>query len=103
TGAGSAYTYPAAYQGSANYRPPVAYLDLLAVEASERLAPNFTLGEVAQASKGRYAVVQPHAVAHMQAIRDQLGALTVNSGYRSPGYNSGIAGSATYSRHMYGD
>ncbi len=101
--AGSAYVYPPAYQGNPNYRAPVAYLDLDALDPSTRLAPNFTLGEVAQASKGRWAVVQPHAIAEIQAIRDEVGALGVNSGYRSPGYNAGISGSATYSRHTYGD
>ncbi len=97
------YDYPPPYQGNPNYRSPVALLDLQEVDPGTWLAPNFQLGEIAQPDKGRYAVVQPHAVVSLQALRDQVGALGVNSGYRSPAYNAGIPGSATYSRHMYGD
>jgi 3D (Asp-Asp-Asp) domain-containing protein len=99
----SGYDYPGLLNGNANYRDPIAYLDLSTIPSSTKLAPNFTLGELAQESKGRYAVVQPHAVDRMQQIRNALGAIKVNSGYRSPGYNAGISGSATWSRHMYGD
>jgi hypothetical protein len=96
----SGYSYPAPLNG--NYRAPIAYLDLNAIDPATMLAPNFKLSELAQSHKGRYAVVQPHAVKRVQAIRDQAGALKVNSGYRSPSYNSGVGG-APKSRHMYGD
>lgn len=102
TGLGSDYAYPAPLNGSAQYAAPTRVLDLQAHPGSTKLAPNFRLDEIAQLYKGRYAVVQPHAVERLQDLRDQLGALIVNSGYRSPGYNSGIGG-ATWSRHMYGD
>ncbi|MFO7567988.1 MAG: D-Ala-D-Ala carboxypeptidase family metallohydrolase [Enhygromyxa sp.] len=98
----SAYNYPAPYQGNVNYRAPLRYLDLEAIDNVAAVAPNFTLDELAQVWKGRYAVVQPHAVARLQDLRDALGAIAVNSGYRSPGYNANIGG-ATSSRHMYGD
>jgi len=98
----SDYGYPAPYQGNVNYRAPVRYLDLDAIDNTAAVAPNFDLDELAQAWKGRYAVVQPHAVARLQDLRDALGAIVVNSGYRSPGYNADIGG-ATSSRHMYGD
>lgn len=98
----SDYSYPAPYQGNENYRAPIAYLDLQAIPGDTKLAPNFSLSEIAQTSKGRYAVVQPHAVRSLQALRTQLGALRINSGYRSPSYNSGVGG-ASSSRHMYGD
>lgn len=97
------YEYPPPYMNDPNYRPPVALLDLEEVDLDTWLAPNFQLGEIAQPDKGRYAVVQVHAVVSLQELRDEVGALGVNSGYRSPGYNAGIPGSATYSRHMYGD
>jgi len=100
---GSAYDYPAPLQGSANYREPVAYLDLSEHDPATKLAPNFRLDEFAQEGKGRWGVVQTHLIEHVQALRDELGPIIVNSGYRSPGYNSGVDGSATYSRHMYGD
>jgi hypothetical protein len=80
----------------------VRFLDLNAHPGTTMLAPNFRLDEVAQTWKGRYAVVQPGAIGRLQAVRNQVGALVVNSGYRSPGYNSGVGG-ATWSRHMYGD
>jgi Peptidase M15 len=97
------YEYPPPYMGDPNYRPPVALLDLEEVDPGTWLAPNFQLGELAQLDKGRYAVVQVHAVVSLQALRDEVGALGVNSGYRSPAYNAGIPGSATNSRHMFGD
>ncbi len=96
------YEYPAPYMGNPNYRSPIRYLDLEAIDQSAAIAPNFTLDELAQVYKGRYAVVQPHAVERLQLLRDMLGPISVNSGYRPPGYNAMIGG-ATYSRHMYGD
>jgi hypothetical protein len=101
-GAPDGYDYPAAYQGNPNYRPPVAFIDLDQVDGTTKVAPNFRLDEIAQRVKGQYALVQPHAVASLQELRDEVGAINVNSGYRSPAYNTQIGG-ATYSRHMYGD
>jgi hypothetical protein len=96
------YEYAAGFNGDPNYRPPIAFLDLEEVSPDTWLAPNFQLVELAQLYKGRWAIVQPHAVASLQELRDQVGAIGVNSAYRSPGYNAQIGG-ATYSRHMYGD
>ena len=96
------YEYPPAYQDNPNYRPPIRVLDLAALDGATKLAPNFRLDEFAQASKGPYAVVQPHAVEEIQGLRDQVGPIVVNSGYRNPTYNQMIGG-ATFSRHMYGD
>jgi len=97
------YDYASPYQGSVQYTAPVRFLDLLEVDGAEMLAPNFRLDEFATPSRSRYAVVQPHAVKSLQKIRNAVGAIGVNSGYRSPGYNETIPGSATYSRHLYGD
>lgn len=97
------YEYPPPYMGNDNYRAPVALIDLEEIDPDTWLAPNFQLGEIAQPWKGRYAVVQPHAIVSLQALRDVVGAISVNSGYRSPAYNASLDGSATYSRHMYGD
>jgi len=96
------YVYPAPLDGSPQYLEPAAYLELALLDPAMNLAPNFVLDEVAQEWKGPYAVVQPHAIEHLQQMRDQLGALVVNSGYRNPDYNAAVGG-ATWSRHMYGD
>lgn len=96
------YVYPAGFGGNPNYRQPVAVIDLDAVDPLTQLSPDFTLGELAHRHKGRYAIVQPHAVASLQALRDEIGAISVNSGYRSPDYNASVGG-AGLSRHMYGD
>jgi 3D (Asp-Asp-Asp) domain-containing protein len=94
------YKYPAPL--NANYRSPIAYLDLDAVDVNTKVAPNFKLGEFVSRAKGRYAVLQPHAVARMQTLRGQLGSISLNSGYRSPTYNASVGG-ANSSRHMFGD
>jgi hypothetical protein len=78
------------------------WLDLAVEDPSLSLAPNFILDEVAQEWKGRYAVVQPHAIQRLQDMRDVLGPLIVNSGYRNVTYNASVGGS-TWSRHMWGD
>ncbi|HET6583897.1 MAG TPA: D-Ala-D-Ala carboxypeptidase family metallohydrolase, partial [Nannocystaceae bacterium] len=96
------YAYPEPLGGDPNYRQPIAFIDLEEIDGATYLAPNFRLDEIAQAFKGQWAIVQPHAVESLQALRDEAGVLNVNSGYRSPAYNLDIGG-ATYSRHMYGD
>ena len=96
------YDYPDPFQGNANYRRPIAALDLDEISEDTFVAPNFRLGELAQRHKGRYAIVQPHVVERLQNMRDQLGPIRVNSGFRSPQYNAQVDG-ATHSRHMFGD
>lgn len=98
----SGYNYPPPLSGSSQYRAPQAWLDLQTADPALQLAPNFRLDEMAQLHKGRYAVVQPHAVERLQALRDTLGPLVINSGYRSPAYNASVGG-VTNSRHMFGD
>ncbi|HFE47340.1 MAG TPA: hypothetical protein ENJ18_17945 [Nannocystis exedens] len=85
-----------------NYRPPQAYIDLAAVDLEVSVAPNFQFSEMVKPSYGDFVVIQPHALVHLQALRDQLGAIKVNSGYRNPTHNASVGG-ATWSRHMYGD
>jgi Peptidase M15 len=96
------YEYPPPLDGSLQYLAPVRFLWLDDVDGGTDLAPNFALSEFADPLDGAYAVVQPHAVASLQLVRDELGPLVVNSGYRSPAHNFSVGG-ATWSRHMYGD
>jgi hypothetical protein len=97
---GSAYAYPS--HSSPSYMAPMRFIDLQAVDQTQKLAPNFRLDELMQEWKGRHALYQPHMVEKLQTIRNQTGPLTINSGYRSVGYNASVGG-ATYSRHMWGD
>ena len=102
----AAYQWPSPFNSpdAVQYAEPTWLLDLNAVDGGTKLAKNFTLAELMQASKGQWAVYSPLAVEHWQSIRSLLGvALYINSGFRSPGYNSGLDGAATFSRHMYGD
>lgn len=97
------YDYPPPFGGSAQYRAPRRFLDLSDIDPGVAVAPNFVMNELATEARGRFAVVQRGAVANLQAVRDRVGILVVNSGYRSPGYNASIPGSASSSRHLYGD
>ena len=96
-----AYAYPSPLNN--NYREPIRYIDVEAVDLSTKIAPNWRLSEISVPYKGRYQVVQPHAVEKLQKVRDRAGALTMKSGFRSPPYNAEQPGAATRSRHMYGD
>ena len=84
------------------YAPPVAYLDLRGTDETVQLSANLQLSEFAAAHKGRWAVIQPHLVENLQAIRNELGPIVIESGYRSPQYNRSVGG-AVLSRHQYGD
>lgn len=100
---GADYAYSEPYNGSAQYAKPLRFLDLSVVDPDAALAENFVLDEFMQEWKGRYALMQPHAVETMQILRDRVGGpVTVNSGFRNVSYNAGVGG-AEYSRHMYGD
>ncbi|MEN0063450.1 MAG: D-Ala-D-Ala carboxypeptidase family metallohydrolase [Myxococcota bacterium] len=99
----SSYRYPPPFNGNPQYMAPTRHLDLDRLDPQTLVAPNFALGEVARVANGRYAVMQTHAIERLQAVRDDVGVLVVNSGYRSPGYNATIPNSATSSRHIYGD
>lgn len=95
------YSYPSPLNN--NYREPIRYIDVEAVDLETKIAPNWKLGEISVPYKGRYQVVQPHAVDKLQQVRDQAGALVMKSGFRSPPYNAEQPGAASRSRHMYGD
>ncbi len=100
---GSDYDYPDPYEGDPQYNAPVRYLDLESVDPDLTIAPNFVLSELAEAYKGRWAVLAPVLIDRLQEIRDAIGEpLYVTSGYRNPSYNASVGG-VTWSRHIYGD
>lgn len=96
------YAYPPGVGVDGQDRPPLGLVDIQGADPSLLLAPNFALDELAQLQVGRYAVLQPHAVASLQAMRDQVGGIAVLTGYLSPSANA-AAGGETYARHQYGD
>ena len=84
------------------YRAPFAFLDLANIDSNTSLSPNFILGEFAELWKGRWGIVQPASVVHLQQMRDTLGPIWITSGFRDPAYNASVGG-VLYSRHMFGD
>jgi hypothetical protein len=98
---GADYVWPEPLD--AQYPQPTRLLDLERMDPYEALAPNFTLLELAEARKGRWAVVQPHLLERLQAMRDDASIpILLTSGFRSPAYNAAVGG-VTWSRHQYGD
>lgn len=96
------YEYPPPTLPDGQDRPPLGMIDVQAASGSLSLAPNFQLDELAQPANGQWAVIQPHAVESLQAMRDQAGAIAVVTGYLSPSANA-AAGGELYARHQYGD
>jgi hypothetical protein len=55
-------------------------------------------------SKGRWGLISSIALDLFNSLRKAVNApLIVNSAFRSPARNASVEGSATWSRHMYGD
>lgn len=88
------------------YTPPPGYFDASIIAANPQISPNLHLCDVtncdAARRQGDYVYIDPFMVAQLDNVYDDLGGLSVNSGYRSPAYNEGVGG-ATHSRHQYGD
>lgn len=86
------------------YLPPQYLVDLKGLHPEKPISRNFNLIEFMDPEKGEYGVFSSLVVSFLQEMRDHLASpLFVNSGYRSPGYNSRLAGSAKWSRHTFGD
>lgn len=86
------------------YMPPDLLIKLDQKVETKMLSKNFQAVEFMSSVKGAYGFVAPHLVATLQKIRDIARTpIRINSGYRSPGYNSKLSGSAKWSRHTYGD
>jgi hypothetical protein len=98
----NSYPDPAGSPSSSYYQKPDWFITVDSNVRAASAAPNFTMGEFIHQTGITSALVDPKMVQHAQNSRNRYGAMTVNSGYRTPSYNASIGG-ATYSRHMYGD
>jgi hypothetical protein len=86
------------------YIAPYAFLDLKNLDADTSLTTNFKMGEILIKENGRYGLFSSAALTQLQLMRNDVArSIIINSGYRSPGHNKRIDGSATWSRHTYGD
>ncbi|MGB8956808.1 MAG: D-Ala-D-Ala carboxypeptidase family metallohydrolase [Tumebacillaceae bacterium] len=93
-------SYPSSTQ--AIYAKPTWFITVNSTVRAANAAPNFQIGEFIKDSTLTSAIVDPLMVQHVQDARSRYGVMSLNSGYRTPAYNSSIGG-ATFSRHMYGD
>lgn len=101
---GGAYNLP---DGSRlGYTAPGGYIGPDMIAQNPQISPNLRLCDVtncdAARRSGDYVYIDPFMVAQLDSIYNDLGGLSVNSGYRSPAYNQSVGG-ATHSRHQYGD
>ncbi|MEX1363338.1 MAG: hypothetical protein AB1Z98_09445 [Nannocystaceae bacterium] len=96
------YEYPPPVLEDGQDRAPLGLIDVQEASGSLPMAPNFLLSELAQPTNGQWAVIQPHAVESLQAMRDQAGSIAVLTGYLSPSANA-AQGGELYARHQYGD
>ena len=73
-----------------------------AKDGSKKLSGNFKVSEFACKDGSDTVLVAPRLVMVLQTIRDHFGtAVTINSGYRTPQYNTKVGGVA-HSQHCYG-
>ena len=73
-----------------------------AKDGSKKLSSNFKVSEFACKDGSDAVLVAPRLVMVLQSIRSHFGtAVTINSGYRTPQYNTEVGGVA-HSQHCYG-
>lgn len=73
-----------------------------AKDGSKKLSGNFKVSEFACKDGSDAVLVAPRLVMVLQTIRDHFGsAVAINSGYRTPQYNTKVGGAA-HSQHCYG-
>lgn len=73
-----------------------------AKDGGKKLSTNFTVKEFACMDGSDAVLVAPRLVMVLQSIRSHFGAaVTINSGYRTPQYNTKVGG-AEHSQHCYG-
>ncbi|MGZ6525479.1 MAG: D-Ala-D-Ala carboxypeptidase family metallohydrolase, partial [Tumebacillaceae bacterium] len=92
--------YPAPI--GSNYQIPTWFITLDSTVKSSYCAPNFQIGEFISESTITSGIVDPVMISHVQNARTRYGAMSINSGYRTPNHNAAV-GSVSSSRHIYGD
>ena len=71
-------------------------------DGGKQLTKNFKVREFACRDGSDVIFISPELVEVLQKIRDHFGrSVTINSGYRTPGYNRKLDGAA-YSQHLFG-
>lgn len=92
------------YFDMSKYVPPTYLLSLANMNPQGNVSSHFDVEEIMNIDEGAYAIFSPGVLKIIETLRKQIKApIIVNSGYRSPGHNSRVAGAATWSRHIYGD
>lgn len=107
--AGNNYDYPNSDNFSdetlrPQYIKPTAVLDLHNIDPDIKIAPNFKLVDFMSAQKGQYGLFSSDVVSN-NSIYSQCGksAGFCDKRLQNPGYNRSVSGSASWSRHTYGD
>lgn len=86
------------------YEAPIRLVNLLGIDLKKAISNNFLVEDYLNGEKMPFGLVSRILVDKIQKIRDDLKQpIIVTSGYRSPGYNKNVPGSAYWSRHTYGD
>lgn len=98
----NSYPNPSGSYASALYQRPTWFLTINPSVLNSYVAPSFKMSEFIKQPGVTAALVDPKMVQHTQNARWRYGVMWIESGYRTPWYNTSIGGSK-YSRHLYGD
>ncbi len=109
---GKDYAYLDPYQDSSfpksanpsRYTIPINILNLQTIDLKTYISKNYQLQHFLSTGKGPLGIISPEVIERLELMTGDFGKkISFTSGYRSPGYNSAIKGSAKWSRHLYGD
>ncbi|MCG8440845.1 MAG: D-Ala-D-Ala carboxypeptidase family metallohydrolase, partial [Caulobacterales bacterium] len=104
---------PARIAGRADYVPPAGFVELTADNEDIFVSPHFRLGQFQchqYANGARYLALRPELLVKLERLLEELNraghrydSFVIQSGYRTPFYNTAIGNEVAYSRHLYGD
>jgi hypothetical protein len=96
-------SFPAGFDKN-QYIPPSFLISLNDYKPELLLTPFFQIQELMPLRQGDYGVYSKTVLSFMEFMREDLSkSILIHSAYRSPAYNAGLSGSASWSRHQYGD